>query len=292
MGGGKQPSNTSATQKVEPWAGAQPYYTGQGGLYQSAAQAYANTPKTPYGNDVIAGPNAVQKDALTQYAQQSASAGTGGQELRQLAMDTLSGKFMDPTSNQWLASTVQAAQRPLYDQLTQNILPGMADASQQQGAYGGSRQGVLEAGAVGQTQQAAGDISNRMYSQNYQLERDRQLGAGNILNQATQILMQPAQMLDKVGTQLQNWDQDALDNALQLYKMDLEAPWAGLGEFASILNGGGFRTGTSTVPGMSRGQSALQGAVGGASSAAQAGYGMGGQSIGAILGSLGGLFGG
>lgn len=261
MGGKSKPTTT--TTKTEPWDASQPYYKD---LYSQAAAANAATPKTPFEGAMYAAPNAMQTQALQMFRDQAMGAGAGADQVRQLGLDTLSGKYMDPNSNPWLKGAVDAATGGVQQQLMRQVLPALQDQSIQQGAYGGAGYGVAQGQATSDFTKQALDIANQVYASNYAAERQNQLQAPTLLQAATAIGLQPAQLLDAAGSQQQGWDQAAINAQIQKYQMAQQAPWAGISNLSQVLNGGGFSSGGSTVqPGTPSGfASALQGVTGAA----------------------------
>lgn len=284
MSGGK---STPATQTVvqkqtnDPWAPLVPHLQN---LFTQGQMALNNTPKANY-----AGPNQDQRTAVDWMRGLAPSLSTGAAELGTLGQDTVNGKYLNPDTNPFLRQSVEQAIGLNTQNLNRNILPGLADAAIQGGAYGGSGYGVAQGVLAGEANTANTNAATQAYNQNYQIERDRQMGAGNLFNQANLLSMAPAQLMDLIGSQQQGWDQAALTAAQ-------DAPWAGLDRYAALLGlGTGFGSGTNnststqTAARPSGGASFLQGAVGGAS--AGSAFGPWGAGIGGILGGLGGIFG-
>jgi len=282
MGGSKQTQTSQQTQKVEPWSAARPYFDD---LYAEASKALAATPRGPYEGALHAGPTAAQlaaTDMLKGAANNPNIASGGdstwrnGQLAASLAAETMAGKYMDPAKNQWLAAAVEAARRPLENQLTRVLLPGIQDQSIAQGAYGGSGYGTAQGLAMSDFTQQALDMANRTYSENYQAERDRQMQAPTIAAQAAALNqtgtaqnLMPAQLMAMAGEAEQGWAQSALDAELKKYLLNQQTPWAGLDNMASILTAGGFNetnsTGTSTTQTKPGASGILQGLAGAAS---------------------------
>lgn len=284
MAGGKSKPATQVVNQTttnDPWAPLVPHLTS---LFSQGQQALAATPKANY-----AGPNADQQNAVAILRGLAPTMGQGSDELRQLGMDTIGGKYLDPNTNPFLKQSVEQAIGLNTQNLNRNILPGLADQAILGGAYGGSGYGVAQGVLAGEANTANTNAATTAYNANYQMERDRQLNGGTLLNQANQLSMAPAQLLDMIGSQQQGWDQAALTAAQ-------DAPWAGLDRYAALLGlGTGYGSGTnnSTTTGTpakpSGGSSFLQGALGGAG--AGSAFGPWGAGIGGILGGLGSLFG-
>jgi hypothetical protein len=285
--GAKQPKTT--TQVVQPWAKAQPYYED---LYGAAQSAFNSTDRAPYTGQLYAGPNATQLSALDMFKGAAGQATAGVDAARNMAVNTANGMYMDPATNPWLAKTVTAANQGIENQLMRQILPAIQDQSIQQGAYGGSGNGLATGLAVSDFTRQATNTANQVYGANYAAERQNQLNSPALLEQVARLSTLPAQLMDMAGSQEQGWAQAALDAELQRYNINQAAPWAGLGEFAQILNGGGFQSVGTTQPGGSFLGSALQGGAGGASIAsALFPKNNLASGIGAALGAIGGGWG-
>jgi hypothetical protein len=94
---------------------------------------------------------------------------------------TLQGKFLSPDSNPFLRASIEAAQRPTLEGLTEvleRVLPGRFTKANQFVQPGGSS--AFDRAAALATRGAAsalGDIATNIASQNYTQERDRQIQA-------------------------------------------------------------------------------------------------------------------
>lgn len=278
--GGKKEQKQVTTSQNDPWAPLVPHLTS---LFTQGQAALNATPKT--ADATYAGPNANQLQAADWIKAAAPGLSTGADGLRQLGVDTIAGKYLDPESNPWLAKTGQVITDTANRNLTTGVLPALADSAIIGGAYGGTGYGVSQGLAAGESQRAVSDALTGMYGQNYQLERDRQMGAGSLLDQANQLSLAPGTVLGGLGDMQQGWEQAGLDAAIS-------APWNGLDRYAALLGlgqGYGTNTTTQTTPGKSGFGSFLSGATGGAS--AGSAFGPWGAGIGGVLGGLGGLFG-
>lgn len=266
MSGGKKTStSTSTTTNTAPqWQQDQ-----IDRVYQQGQTALGQMPK---------GPNATQLTAMDWLKGAAPGLSAGSAELRNLGVATARGDYLDPASNPWIKGAVEAAQRPLREQLDQNILQ-IGDAAQQSGAYGGDRERLLRGQALGDFNRSALDVANQTYFQNYNNERQLQQNAPALLAAANSLGLAPGQLLGTLGDQEFSWASDM--------------PWNGLDKMASLLSLGAQYGTTKTVgevPKQGGGLSgALQGAAGGAS--AGSAFGPWGAGIGGVIGGLGGLFG-
>lgn len=73
----------------------------------------------------------------------------------------------NPQFNTGTRSAIDAATRPLYDQLTETVLPNVRGGAITAGGFGGSRQGIAEGLAAGRTQRAAGDTAAKIVEDLY-----------------------------------------------------------------------------------------------------------------------------
>ncbi|WCD44097.1 hypothetical protein Kuura_019 [Caulobacter phage Kuura] len=237
--------------------------------------------------------NTTPTATLTGYTPTTA---TGVGELNAEAQKLLSGGYLNAGANPYLQDAITAATTPIRNQLMRQILPALQDQSIAQGAFGGSGYGTAQGLATSDFTQQALDLAGKLSYSSYDAERNRMMNAGQLFGQAaglqgaandqgwSQVTNQanlgtynagvqnnnnslsllPAQLLDKAGSQQQTWDAQKIAAELQRYNINQAAPFAGLGEFAQILNGGGFNsTGTTTSGGNATGAgSFLQGAAG------------------------------
>lgn len=282
MSGGKKQATTNTTQQSNPWAPLEPYLKD---IFSRGQVALDQTPKT--GDLTYAGPNQDQLTAADWIRGAAGQLGTGSDILRNEGLKTISGEYLNPETNPWLAKTGSIIADTANRNLTQGVLPALADQAILGGAYGGSGYGVSQGLAAGESQRGVADALTGMYGQNYQLERDRQLQGGNLLNQANELALAPGTVLGGLGDMIQGWDQSRLD-------ANIAAPWNGLDRFAAILGlGTPYGSSTSNTVQTPAGRSGFGSFLGGAAGGASAGsaFGPWGAGIGGLLGGLGGLFG-
>lgn len=237
------PKEQTVTNKSEPWKEAKPYYKD---LYNKAQEAFGATNKESYQGDMWAAPNETQQAANRGMAANVWD--TGATDLRQLGTDTVSGKYLDPSTNPWLKGSVDAALSDVTNKYTRDVLPRLGSAAIQGGAYGGGRQGITEGLAAGEYSREANEAATGIYASNYQTERDRQLRGGDLFNQANALEMAHLEGLAGAGEQQQTWEQGQLAEDYNRWQMEQAAPWAGIPELLSVLTGGGFQSTSATGP--------------------------------------------
>lgn len=194
--GGKQTTTANNT----PWAGVQPYMTDA----FAKAQTLSNQES----------PNAMQ----TQSYDMTNQLATNGDPMNQSANDlnnaTLSGAFLSPEANPYLAKNVNTALDAVQSRVNSQFSGNN---------YGSSaNQEML-------TRNLA-DTASQMYGQNYTNERTNQMNAMNLTPSLNQNRYLDANQLSQAGSAA------------------AEAPWSNLKNYAQILGlGAGSNQSTSTT---------------------------------------------
>lgn len=176
-----------------------------------------------------------------------------------------------------MASYIDAAQRPLYQNLTEQVLPNVRGGAVTAGGFGGSRQAIAEGLAAGKTAQAAGDVGAKIagdqyatnvnalqnryntntsadqarYATNVTAEQNRldlmQRAKQGDITALTQLLaltptvqqaqIQPALTTSGVGDVQQQQQQAELGSQIQGFNYDQLAPFLQSKEILSLLQG-------------------------------------------------------
>ena len=84
------------------------------------------------------------------------------------ATDFLLNKVLYPETNPALQQAINAATRPITDQLLEEALPATRSGAYTTGGFGGSRQGIAEGLATGKAARAVGDTAANVANQGYQ----------------------------------------------------------------------------------------------------------------------------
>ena len=256
--------------------------------YQEAFNQYNQGGPQYYGGAQVAGFSPQQLEAQRQAQstnqqlnllgqfQTGATARQLGQDIREIGIP---GQVRAPTQVQQISPQAidprlaQAVSRPLMQQLNENILPGISSGATQAGAFGGSRQGILEnqarsrtAGSVTdalaratQQQQQIGlnqrsqDIQQGQFSGNF-LAGQRQQDINTMLQQrgqnlgalqagqsgagaARQGLLAGPGVLEGVGSQQQQMQQQLINANMQRYNYGQNAPQQNLAKLFGFLGG-------------------------------------------------------
>lgn len=234
----------SAQQANAPFRAKEPYLDT---LYRGGERAYQQAQDV--GTPEAMQQGWQQQEGVAQNLQQQGY----GQNVQQFGQDLLSGRYLDPSSNQQLQGAMDAATRPVEQQFSRETMPQLAGGAQDAGQYGGSRQGVLEANALNDLTRNILDTRSQMAYQNYSDERQRQMQAPEMMQQGTQMQLTPGALQQEVGQ--------------QQYQQEMNQVGAGLDQLAGTL-GVGPNQQTAAQPGPSPIQNAVAGGLGGASTAA------------------------
>ena len=254
-----------------------------------------NLQGTLFGRSTVPGFNPRQREAQRLAAGQARGAQTSVANTAREALQFFLGPGLDPTTNPNLQATIEAAQRPLFQNLTESALPAIRGEARLAGNIGGSRQGIAEGLATGRTAQAAGDVAANIANQGFQRALQAGVGALSLAPQTGQLQLAPAQTLAAVGDQRRALAQAQLIDVLNRGAGSELLPFTLANEISRIAFGlpGGGTTTTASLGG--GGFSPIQGALGGA------GLGLAGSTLfgfnpllglgaGALLGGLSGVF--
>lgn len=92
---------------------------------------------------------------------------------------------LSTTANPYLQGQADAITRTATNNLNRNILPGIGSGAVAAGGYGGSRQGIAEGIAIGDTNKGITDSLSNLYSNAYGQNQQYNLGLGGLGNQLT-----------------------------------------------------------------------------------------------------------
>lgn len=202
-----------------------------------------------YSGDFVATPTPWAGQGIAALGGAVPMIGQGAGDFLNMAQATARGDFLRPESNPFLAAAAQAMIRPVQQGLTEHVLPNIKDASIAQGAYGGSRQDVQENQAARDFDTAALDATARLYANNYEAERQRQMQSGGLLSQGYGLAAAPGQFMLGIDEAQRGLNQLSLNNNLA----KVQNPFSVLGQAGGIFGLGGFGTQTGTQSGTSSG---------------------------------------
>ena len=226
-----------------------------------------------------------QQSPVLQQAQQAyqTSLGQVGQ--------TAAGGFLN--ANPYQQAMMEAATRPLTQQFSQSVLPGISSLYSRSGRLGS---GAMER-ALGTATEAygrsLGDITSNIAGTQYQQERglqqQAQLQQAQLAGLAPQFYGQqflPSQTLAQVGAQQEAISAQPLQEQLARYQFGQQLPYQQLQGYLSSVYGtplGSYGTQTTNAPTyQNRGAGILGGGIAG---------GLGGYALGQAFPAIGGTYG-
>lgn len=273
-GGG---NTTTTVTNSDPWAGQQPYLTAG---FQQAANLYDNNPLQYYPGQTYAPVSGETNAALTAQTNRAMNGSPLTGAAQGELMKTLNGDYLDAAKNPYLMAA--------SDSIMAKTLP----AINARFAASGRGQSGLGAKAAGEGVASAMSAAGL---QNYQAERTNmqraQLFAPQLANQDYFDIAK----LGEVGAARESADQQGIDEAMNRFNFENQAPWQQLQQYMGMINGnyGGQNTSTATGPRKSVGAGLLGGAVSGAGLGYLAGDALGLGSTGGALagGGVGSLLG-
>jgi hypothetical protein len=313
----KHTTKTTAQQTSTPPIFAAPALDAVGAAVQDAI---ASRPGL-YQGPMLAGPNAYDQQVAGSYADSAQLA----QSLAQQMQGTMQGSTAAPTFEgpagatpgtfanydlSALAPVIAAANRPAYEQLTEQILPSMRSDLAASGAYTNSRaMTTLPEQAIRdwerQSQDTAAKIGYQDFS-DYQnrlltafgLNTDRGLGVANVGTQ--RLALQPelansimklstgaGDLLAGAGDYTRKLDQMPIDDAMARWQYETQGPLAGL-DVASILaniaNPWGTQNSSSKTVDKTSGSMPIAQALMGAAMTAASAFAPGAGSLGSLFG--------
>jgi len=206
------------------------------------------------------------------------------------ATDFLLNSALSPSTNPALQGTIDAAVRPINEQLTREALPGVRSEARMAGQYGGSRQGIAEGMAIQGAQRAAGDTAAQVANQGYQSGMDAMVKTLGLVPQTQGAQVTGSLTQSGVGDVQQNLQQNQLDELIQRYMYGQQKNYLASKDILGLAMGIPNAGTTSSVSGGNNGTaSALSGALGGATLGTAIMPGVG-TAVGAGLGGLLSLF--
>lgn len=233
------------------------------------AQQYAQQPLQTYGGSTIAGFNPLETQgqgmvtgaaggAMTDLA----NAGTQGQ------MTLLNPNMLDVANNPYVQGQANAITGKVTDNLLQTVLPSIrTGATMASGPYagGGTREGVAQGLAIGQTNEELSRALAGLYGGAYQSGLSAMGSAvqRNPIAMASATL--PGATMADVGAQQRAMEQAQLDAAHQEWILAQALPYIRASEIMGLVGGMPGASGVSTVTGAQPQTNPIMGGLGGAS---------------------------
>lgn len=244
MSGGDKTQTT----KSDPWGPAQGYLKE---LMSGSASQFRQGLTEDWKKDYVG----LNDDQLAAINQLQSYYQTGGKydELTGQATSAWQNQLRDPTKvaqSQEVKDMITAMTNPMIAQLNEQMLPQVRSGASGAGQYGGTRQGVAEGVAMGQTQKAMGDTAAKMTGDVYTQALQNQLQALNMSGQMADLQSGGQRQLFDLGNLLRGDEQAAKDID---YWNRTQAGMSPYQQWASMMLpfGGLGGTQSTTVPGAS-----------------------------------------
>ncbi len=252
FGGGDQ----TTTQTNTPWAPLQPYI-----LDNMKRLSELTGTREFFPGDTVADLTPEQMRGISSMM----GAGEGISDFTQgsllPAMGTyLDPGFMSPESNPWMQDYIGAATRPVTEQFTEQVLPGLRGRDRMTGAtdYGSTRSGVAEGIATRGYLDTIGDISSRMWGDLYGTNVGAQQNAMRMSPMLASMMSMPASMYGSAGDIKQRQAQAEIGGERERYEYGRDTETEDLMRIISLASGMPY----GTTTGVQEGQGPLSGIIG------------------------------
>jgi hypothetical protein len=221
-------------------------------LYQQPGpNLYPSTTVVPFNTNEImaqeqlAGPQAFKAGEMSDWAQ--AALAYGLNEAR------------NPASNPYFESAVTGATRPIFEQLTRDVLPGLRRTAVGGGTLGGTRQAIAEGLATQGATRQAFDVGSQMGTKAYDTGMNAFLQALGLAPSIQGMTTAMPGMISAAGAQQRALEQAQLNEEVARYTYGQNLPYAKLAEYANMISGplGGTSATATEAPGISSAESAL-----------------------------------
>jgi hypothetical protein len=274
--------STTQTSSIDP--ALLPYLTQ--GLERAQSLFLTGQQPTFFPGQTYVSPSAATTESIAQQealARQASPVLQQGQQAFQAALgqqgQTAAGAFLN--ANPYQAQMIQAATRPLEQQFSQAVLPGISSLYSKSGRLGsGSMERALGTATEG-FGRALGDVTSNIAGTQYQAERglqqQAQLAQAALAQAAPSIYGQqflPSQTLGQVGAQQEAIAAQPLQEQMARFQFGQQLPYQQLQGYLSSVYGspmGSYGTQTTQTP-MTTNRTT--GALSGALAGGLAGYGL------------------
>lgn len=273
-GGGGGTQTSTQTVNTGPWATQQPYL---GDVFQNAKYHYDHTSEQGYfPGKTVAGFTPGQ----TQGYQNIIDRGLKGSPLmpaaNRTALDTIEGKYLDPSTNPWLKGTFDAAAGDVTRSYQNTTAPQTDAAFAAAGRYGSGAYARMR----GNNEQALGttleNLGTGIYGDNYARERQNQLAQTNNVGNLIQASYLDDTAAINAGGAVQGQNQREIDAEVARYNYERDKYWQNLARYKALVDGSYGQQGTTTTtqptPQGNTAGMALGGLLGAGSVAGQLGW--------------------
>ena len=237
-------SNTTVKNVTDPWSGIQPYlknaYSAADDIYKGGAPGY-------YPGNLIAPQSANTQTALQNLGQRGAAGSDITRAAQGQLQDTLSGTYLNGETPGFQGA-LNAATRPIIDNYTKTIMPGMDSNFSSAGRYGSGAHAMASGDAAGGLMDALGDTTSRMVYQNYGDERNRQIQGMLFAPEMAAQDYKDIAAQGEAGAAEDAYAQAQIDADLAKYNYDANKDYNWTSQYLGLLNGANGGSSTQTGP--------------------------------------------
>ena len=231
MSKGSNPTNVTTTSSSEPSEFIRPYFQ----QAVDAAQDLYENPDIPsfFPNNTFVD-FAPETEAALQLAsvralQGNPLLGSSQQEINKI----LQGDYLSPTTNPY--------SQALFNQMAGDVTSQVQSQFSKAGRLGsGANQEILS--------RSLGELANRVYGDQFNMERDRQFQAAQIAPQLGEMDFNDLARLQQVGQERESLEMAKLQDAIARYDYNQQQPYIKLNQYLGALGASVPTTTVSTQP--------------------------------------------
>ena len=212
------------------------------------ARKYYDEPRTFYEGSTVVPFNPLTEEAMTGITDRARAGSDLVTDAQTQIKKTMAGDYLDPATNPYLTSAMDAATRPMREAFTQDTMPAINAAFSSAGRYGSGLQGNMQARAAEDYLQSLGDVGSRMSYSNYADERDRQAAATTAAPAMAELDYLDFERLGQVGAAEEEMAARELQEDIDRYNFEQEEGRIRLGEYLPQVTGGQYSTQTTAQP--------------------------------------------
>lgn len=241
-GGGGGTTNTTSTVNTGPWSYQQPFL---GDTFGEAKRLYfQNGPLQYYPGSTVSPFTPAQSQGYNTIAGMGTSPLIPASVTN--ATDTLSGKYLDPSTNPWLKATYEAAAAPVA-QTFQNITAPTTDALfSANGRYGSGARYNAQNNNTFNLGQTLDTLATNIYGGNYQNERQNQVSMQGLAPSVESSRYLDPTAAVNAGEAQQAQAQKELTDQVNRFNFNQMSPWQTLGLYKGMVDGTYGQSGTMT----------------------------------------------
>lgn len=206
-------------------------------VLQQAQNLYKSAGPTYYPNKTVAGTPDVTETARN-YMQSFASSQAAPMvdQAQDAWKKLVGGDYLDVANNPYVQGAIKSSTSGVTEQLLEQALPAIRGGAQLAGQYGGSRQALAEANAIGEAAdsatKAASNISLGAYNSGLSALLSGLGQTGAIQGYGQNVY----NMLTQIGTSQQAQSQAEIDAAIKQWEYEQNLPYNKLLEYSNLAS--------------------------------------------------------